>query len=232
MKPTRQTAPVSACLAALPMPLTSCPLTVPATAALSPSWCTRSKPRFTFWRTKPLPEPISARCGRKQWRFTEAACSSCHSAQPCSGISKNTSGILCRRDTKAGMIQAYLDKYTGETVCSKQLYKEALNHTFDEPKQWEIRGNQRDNEPVHYRVELLFQSEDVCGIRQTKGAGSVNPGNGHRQPARKIYGRFCGGHRADGASILKMTAVADFVAIPLPSRLPGKIPYFRAFSPL
>ena len=41
--------------------------------------------------------------------------------------------------TKAGMIQAYLDKYTGETVCSKQLYKEALNHTFDEPKQWEIR---------------------------------------------------------------------------------------------
>ena len=42
-------------------------------------------------------------------------------------------------DTKAGMIQAYLDKYTGETVCSKQLYKEALNHTFDEPKQWEIR---------------------------------------------------------------------------------------------
>ena len=64
------------------------PLTVPATADLSRSWCTRSKPRFTFWRTKPLPEPISARCGRKQWRFTEAAGSSCHSAQPCSGISK------------------------------------------------------------------------------------------------------------------------------------------------
>ena len=26
-----------------------------------------------------------------------------------------------------------------DRVCSKQLYKEALNHTFDEPKQWEIR---------------------------------------------------------------------------------------------
>ena len=78
------------------------PLTVPATADLSRSWCTRSKPRFTFWRTKPLPEPISARCGRKQWRFTEAACSSYHSAQPCSGISKNTSGILCRRTPKPG----------------------------------------------------------------------------------------------------------------------------------
>ena len=42
-------------------------------------------------------------------------------------------------DTKAGMIQAYLDRFTGEAVCSKQLYKEALNHPFDEPKQWEIR---------------------------------------------------------------------------------------------
>ena len=42
-------------------------------------------------------------------------------------------------DTKAGMIEAYLEKYTGDTVCSKQLYKEALNHAFDEPKQWEIR---------------------------------------------------------------------------------------------
>ena len=102
MKPTQQTAPVSACLAALPMPLTSCPLTVPATAALSPSWCTRSKPRFTFWRTKPLPEPISSRCGQKRWKFTEAAGSSWLSALPCSGISKNTSGILCRRTPKPG----------------------------------------------------------------------------------------------------------------------------------
>ena len=42
-------------------------------------------------------------------------------------------------DTKAGMIQAFLDSYPGDTVCSKQLYKEALNHAFDEPKQWEIR---------------------------------------------------------------------------------------------
>ena len=38
-------------------------------------------------------------------------------------------------DTKAGMIQAYLDRYTGSAVCSKQLFREALNHPFDEPKQ-------------------------------------------------------------------------------------------------
>ena len=42
-------------------------------------------------------------------------------------------------DTKAGMILAYLDRYTSDAVCSKQLYREALNHPFDEPKQWEIR---------------------------------------------------------------------------------------------
>ena len=42
-------------------------------------------------------------------------------------------------DTKAGMIQAYLDRYTGSMVCSKQLFREALNHPFDEQKQWEIR---------------------------------------------------------------------------------------------
>ena len=42
-------------------------------------------------------------------------------------------------DTKAGMIQGFLDSYKGNMVCSKALYKEALNHDFDEPKQWEIR---------------------------------------------------------------------------------------------
>lgn len=41
-------------------------------------------------------------------------------------------------DTKAGQIQAYLDTFPGNIVCSRQLYKEALGH-FEEPKQWEIR---------------------------------------------------------------------------------------------
>ena len=42
-------------------------------------------------------------------------------------------------DTKAGMIQSFLDNYSGTQVCSKLIYAEALNHSFDEPKQWEIR---------------------------------------------------------------------------------------------
>ena len=42
-------------------------------------------------------------------------------------------------DTKAGLIQSFLDNYSGTQVCSKLIYAEALNHSFDEPKQWEIR---------------------------------------------------------------------------------------------
>lgn len=42
-------------------------------------------------------------------------------------------------DTKAGQILDYLERYSGSIVCSKQLYKEALGHDYDEPKQWELR---------------------------------------------------------------------------------------------
>ena len=42
-------------------------------------------------------------------------------------------------DTKAGMIQTFLDNYSGTQVCSKQIYADALHHAFEEPKQWEIR---------------------------------------------------------------------------------------------
>ena len=52
---------------------------------------------------------------------------------------KNHQRDFMPEDTKAGMILAYLDRCTGDAVCSKQLYREALNHPFDEPKQWEIR---------------------------------------------------------------------------------------------
>ena len=42
-------------------------------------------------------------------------------------------------DTKVGMIQSYLDNFKGNQVCSKQIYKDALHHLYDDPKQWEIR---------------------------------------------------------------------------------------------
>lgn len=42
-------------------------------------------------------------------------------------------------DTKVGIIQAWLDLLKEDHVCSIMIYREALNHTMDEPKQWEIR---------------------------------------------------------------------------------------------
>ena len=41
-------------------------------------------------------------------------------------------------DTKVGVIQAFLDTYDGDMVCSKLLHHEALGR-FEEPKSWEIR---------------------------------------------------------------------------------------------
>ena len=42
-------------------------------------------------------------------------------------------------DTKARTDPVFLDNFKGTQVCSKLIYAEALNHPFDEPKQWEIR---------------------------------------------------------------------------------------------
>ena len=42
-------------------------------------------------------------------------------------------------DTKVGVIQAWLDECTEEYVCSEMIYREALRHDYEEPKQWEIR---------------------------------------------------------------------------------------------
>lgn len=42
-------------------------------------------------------------------------------------------------DPKAGMIQAFLDSYTGKHVCTQLLYKDALKNEFQKPKDWELK---------------------------------------------------------------------------------------------
>lgn len=42
-------------------------------------------------------------------------------------------------DTKVGIIQAWLDATEEEYVCSMMIYREALRHDIEDPKQWEIR---------------------------------------------------------------------------------------------
>lgn len=41
-------------------------------------------------------------------------------------------------DTKVGIIQSFLDETDEDYVCSRMIYKEAFNHEYDEPKQWEL----------------------------------------------------------------------------------------------
>lgn len=43
-------------------------------------------------------------------------------------------------DTQAGQILGWLERYRGDIVCSKQLYREALGHSFDEPKRWQLHN--------------------------------------------------------------------------------------------
>lgn len=44
-----------------------------------------------------------------------------------------------QEDTQAGMIYAFLEDFTGNRVCSKLLYAEALGNTFNQPASWETR---------------------------------------------------------------------------------------------
>ena len=42
-------------------------------------------------------------------------------------------------DTKVGIIQEWLDGCNKDYVCSMMIYREALHHEYDEPKQYELR---------------------------------------------------------------------------------------------
>ena len=66
MKPTRQIDCGNVCSAARQTQWTFCPSTAPAIVAFCRYRSAQSRQRFTFWRTKPHPEPICSRCGRRQ----------------------------------------------------------------------------------------------------------------------------------------------------------------------
>ena len=93
-------------------------------------------------------------------------------------------------DTKAGMIQAYLDRYTGSMVCSKQLYKEALNHAFDEPKQWEIREiNEIMNQCID-RWRYFPNPRMFSEYGRQKGWERENPATESGNPSEKTMDGF------------------------------------------
>ena len=85
-----------------------------------------------------------------------------------------------QEDTQAGMIYAYLEDYTGDRVCSKQLYEEALGN-LNSPADWETRA--------------------ICEIMNTGIAGGIIQGwVAYKSPKRyKKYGSQKGWERVNQA---------------------------------
>ena len=83
-----------------------------------------------------------------------------------------------QEDTQAGMIYAYLEDYTGDRVCSKQLYEEALGNC-NPPAEWETRA--------------------ICEIMNTGIAnGSIQGWTAYKSPKRyKKYGSQKGWERVN-----------------------------------
>ncbi len=126
-------------------------------------------------------------------------------------------------DTEAGQIQGFLEHYTGSMVCSKQLFKEALGHTYDEPKRWQLHNI---NEIMNTVVTgwKPFSDPDVRRIWQAEGLGTGR----FRQRTARQRRWICGTDRgrmppagtSEGVDRLKMAVccrdgcqlVAGFVA--------------------
>ncbi|MDD6796657.1 MAG: VapE family protein, partial [Clostridia bacterium] len=63
---------------------------------------------------------------------------------------KNMQKEFMPEDTKVGIIQEWLDNCGEEYVCSLMIYREALKHEYEEPKQYEIR---EINDIMNHSVE-------------------------------------------------------------------------------
>ena len=144
-------------------------------------------------------------------------------------------------DTEAGQIQGFLEHYTGSMVCSKQLFKEALGHTYDEPKRWQLHNINEIMNTVVTGWKPFSNPPDVHRIWQAEGLGTGR----FRQRTARQRRWICGADRgrmlpagtAEGVDRLKMVfccrdgcrLVAGFVAGDFPVWIRKK-PVNKAFS--
>ena len=85
-------------------------------------------------------------------------------------------------DTEAGQIQGFLEHYTGSMVCSKQLFREALGHTYDEPKRWQLHNINEIMNTVVTGWKPFSNPRMFAGYGRQKGwerdvSGNELPGN-------------------------------------------------------
>lgn len=120
----------------------------------------------------------------------------------------------------------------GAWSAPSRLYKEALNHAFDEPKQWEIREiNEIMNQCIsgwRYFPNPRMFSE----YGRQKGWERETPATDSGNPSEKTMDGFVEVTEQMEPSILKMTARCTPCCYPVAEPVAGEFPLFPGFSPL
>lgn len=80
-------------------------------------------------------------------------------------------------DTKAGMVAGFLESYTGTMVCSKQLFDEALGHTFEKPKRWQLHNINEIMNTVVTGWKPFSNPRMFAGYGRQRGWERVSSGN-------------------------------------------------------
>lgn len=84
-------------------------------------------------------------------------------------------------DTDAGQIIGFLEGYAGDVVCSKQLYREALHHEYDEPTRRQIHNINEIMDTAVTGWKKFQNPRMFAGYGRQKGwereSGNEVPGN-------------------------------------------------------
>ena len=128
-------------------------------------------------------------------------------------------------DTEAGQIQGFLEHYTGSMVCSKQLFKEALGHTYDEPKRWQLHNINEIMNTVVTGWKPFSNPRMFTGYGRQRGWERDVSGNETARQRRWICGadrgRMLPAGTAEGVDRIKLAVCCGMVATWLPGLLPG-----------
>lgn len=120
-------------------------------------------------------------------------------------------------DTEAGQIQGFLEHYTGSMVCSKQLFKEALGHTYDEPKRWQLHNINEIMNTVVTGWKPFSNPRMFTGYGRQRGWERDASGNESNEIFQEnLESKIC---RPDGSLQVFGGSLPDFVAGVLPAGL-------------
>ncbi len=213
------------------MPLTSCPLTVPATAVSSPYRLCQEKAQIHI-----LEDEAASRAYLNQvWAeameiYKSGRWKLIFSTEMVHHLKEHQRDFM-PEDTKAGIIQDFLDSCPGDTICSRQLYKEALNHAFDEPKQWEIREIKEIMNRCVTGWKYFSNPRMFAGYGRQKGWEREQAPTGLEKPRRDL--RRCRSRWSfHSEKIRQMTARCTLRCYPAAEPVAGENPVTIGFFPL